>query len=182
MEVEEGEVYTAFAIGQASEGTIGNMLTVDSDNGRLVGPRTLQDTSGDLSLLEANPEPQPERATSTIAPKEEPKEKAPKEESKDESKKKPDNDGKEPSPEAPKEESKEEPDNGGKEPSPEASKEEAAPSQSKLPAPQQNVEPEVAANGASGGESVESAPPPLRQLINSFRPACSWSGGKMEPT
>lgn len=52
VEVEAGEVYTGFAVGQASEGTIGTLMTVDSDDGRVVGPQMLQDTSGDLSLLE----------------------------------------------------------------------------------------------------------------------------------
>jgi hypothetical protein len=59
--VEEGEIYTAFAIGLASEGTLDTMITVDSDNGRVVGPQTLENTSGDRPLLE----PQPESASAS---------------------------------------------------------------------------------------------------------------------
>ncbi len=58
VSVKKGEIYTAFAIGQASEGTLDTMMTVDSDNGRVVGPRTLEDTSGDRSLLEEDPQPE----------------------------------------------------------------------------------------------------------------------------
>ncbi len=57
VSVKEGEIYTAFAIGQASDGTLDTMMTVDSDNGRVIGPETLEDTSGDLSLLEEDPQP-----------------------------------------------------------------------------------------------------------------------------
>lgn len=68
VEVEEGEIYTAFAVGQASEGTLGTILTVDSDDGRIVGSHSLEETSGDPPPPARSPEPRPERASSTVAP------------------------------------------------------------------------------------------------------------------
>lgn len=73
VEVEEGEVYTAFAIGQASEGTLDTLMTVDSDDGRILGPQRLRDTSGDDEPDEGPGEesaPQPQSATTDAAAKE----------------------------------------------------------------------------------------------------------------